>query len=117
MRNVRSSCNTALFGAAACAALVIGPAIASAQPPAPTPPPPPNCTSADMAGVASGVTAATSAYLFMHPEVNAFLTGLKGLPKDELRARVAEYGDTHPQVRAELQGIRQPMTDFRNRCG
>ena len=28
---------------------------------------PPNCTAADLAGVASGVSAATSAYLFTHP--------------------------------------------------
>ena len=37
---------------------------------------PPNCTAADMAGVAAGVSAATSAYLFTHPDVNAFVTGL-----------------------------------------
>ena len=30
---------------------------------------PPNCTAADLAGVAAGVSAATSAYLFTHPEV------------------------------------------------
>ena len=95
-----------------------GMAIATAEPlPPPPPPPPPNCTAADLAGVATGVTAATSAYLFTRPDVNAFFTSLKGLPKEELRARVQEYGDAHPQVRAELQGIRQPMVDFRNRCG
>ncbi len=33
---------------------------------------PPNCTAADLAGVMSGVSAGTSAYLFTHPEVNAF---------------------------------------------
>lgn len=31
---------------------------------------PPNCTAADLAGVAAGVSAATSAYLFTHPDVN-----------------------------------------------
>jgi hemophore-related protein len=93
-----------------------GAAIATAEP-LPPPPPPPNCTAADLAGVSTGVTAATSAYLFTRPEVNAFFTSLKGLPKEELRARVQEYGDAHPQVRAELQGIRQPLADFRNRCG
>jgi hemophore-related protein len=81
------------------------------------PPPPPNCTAADLAGVSTGVTAATSAYLFTHPDVNYFFTSLKGLPREEIRARVLEYADTHPQVKAELQGIRQPMVDFRNRCG
>jgi len=115
MFTVRSLCTTALFSGFACAAVLSGSGLASAQPP--PPPPPPNCTSADLAGVAAGVTAATSAYLFTHPDVNAYLTGLKGLPKDEISQKVAEYGDAHPQVRDELRGIRQPMVDFRNRCG
>lgn len=92
-----------------------GAAVASAEPL--PPPPPPNCTAADLAGVSAGVTAATSAYLFTHPDVNAFFTGLKGLPREELKAQVQEYADAHPQVRDELRGIRQPMVDFRNRCG
>ena len=80
-------------------------------------PAPPNCTAADLAGVMGGVTVATSAYLFTHPEVNAFLTGLKGLPKDEVAAKMSEYGDANPQVRDELRGIRQPAADFHARCG
>jgi hemophore-related protein len=95
--------------------LIGGAAVAAAEPL--PPPPPPNCTAADLAGVSTGVTAATSAYLFTHPDVNAFFTGLKGLPKEELQIQVQQYADAHPQVRAELQGIRQPMVDFRNRCG
>ena len=51
---------------------------------------PPNCTAADLAGVAGGVTVATSACLFTHPEVNGFFTGLKGLTKDEMSNRVAD---------------------------
>jgi hemophore-related protein len=97
------------------AMLLGGAAIASAEPV--PPPPPPNCTAADLAGVSTGVTAATSAYLFTHPDVNYFFTSLKGMPREEIRAKVLEYADAHPQVRAELQGIRQPMVDFRNRCG
>jgi hemophore-related protein len=93
-----------------------GAAIAAAEP-VPPPPPPPNCTAADLAGVSTGVTAATSAYLFTHPDVNYFFTDLKGLPRDEMKVRVQEYVDGNPQVKAELQGIRQPMVDFRNRCG
>jgi hypothetical protein len=41
---------------------------------------PPNCTAADLAGVASGVSAATSAYLFTHPDVNNFFSRLQGRP-------------------------------------
>src|SRR5690349_426759 len=65
-----------------------GAAVAAAEP---LPPPPPNCTAADLAGVSTGVSAATSAYLFTHPDVNYFFTSLKGLPREEIRAKVLEY--------------------------
>lgn len=78
---------------------------------------PPNCTAADMAGVAAGVSAATSAYLFTHPEVNAFVTGLKGQPRDQVPSQVQQYLDANPQTKAEIRNIRQPLADLRNRCG
>lgn len=78
---------------------------------------PPNCTAADLAGTAAGVSAATSAYLFTHPDVNAFFTGLEGTPRDELRGQIQQYLDANPQVKADLGNIRQPLTDLRNRCG
>jgi heme-binding protein len=81
------------------------------------PPAPPNCTAADLAGVMSGVSAGTSVYLFTHPDVNAFFTSLKGQPRDQIRDQAKSYMDANPQVRAELQGIRQPAADFRSRCG
>ena len=37
---------------------------------------PPDCTAADLANVMSGVNAGTASYLFSHPDVNAFFTGL-----------------------------------------
>lgn len=77
---------------------------------------PPNCTAADLAGVSAGVSAATSAYLFTHPDVNAFFTGLEGTPRDELRGAIATYLNANPQVKAELAGIRQPLVDLRDRC-
>ncbi|MCG5431993.1 heme-binding protein [Mycobacterium sp. MYCO198283] len=78
---------------------------------------PPNCTAADLAGVAAGVSASTSAYLFTHPPVNDFFTSLKGKPHREMRSEVTAYLDANPQVKADLAGIRQPLVDFRNRCG
>ncbi len=78
---------------------------------------PPNCTAADLAGVAAGVSAATSAYLFTHPDVNAFFTGLEGAPRDTIRTQVQQYLDVNPQTKADLQGIRQPLIDLKNRCG
>ncbi|WP_059015132.1 heme-binding protein [Mycobacterium sp. M26] len=79
--------------------------------------PPPNCTAADLAGVSAGVSAATSAYLFTHPDVNAFFTGLEGAPRDTIRSEVQKYLDYNPSVKADLQGIRQPLVDLKNRCG
>ncbi|MDG4664196.1 heme-binding protein [Mycobacterium sp. 236(2023)] len=78
--------------------------------------PAPNCTAADLAGIATGVSAATSAYLFTHPPVNEFFTSLLDMGPDEKEAAVTEYADANPQIAAELRGIRQPLTDFRHRC-
>lgn len=99
---------------AAAGALFFGSAVAAnAQPPAP---PPANCSPADWAGVRAGVAAALSTYLFTHPPVNDFFATLKGQSRDEMRPQVQEYLDANPQVRAELQGIKQPADDFLNRC-
>ncbi|VEG57639.1 exported protein [Mycolicibacterium aurum] len=105
---VRSATAAVLAGAA----LMGSAAVAASQPP-----PAPNCSIADQSGILSGVSASLSAYMFTHPEVNWFFTSLRGLPPDERRAKVDSYLDTSPTVAAELQGIRQPMTDFRARCG
>ena len=77
---------------------------------------PPNCTAADLAGVMSGVNAGMSTYLFTHPDVNAFFTGLKGKSRDEMRTEITNYLDANPQVRDEIGGVRQPAADFRDRC-
>ena len=103
-----------LLGAlAACA----GAAAIGLAAPAQAQPPPPNCSSADMSGVLTGVMAATTTYLYTHPPVNDFFSTLKGKSPDDRRAALEAFLTANPQVRAELQGIRQPMTDFRNRCG
>ncbi len=78
---------------------------------------PPNCSAADLAGVASGVSASTSAYLFTHPDVNYFFTSLEGLPRDQVRTQVSDYMTANPMVKADLTGIRQPLVDLKNRCG
>ena len=64
-------------------------------------PPPPNCTAADLAGVASGVSASTSAYLFTHPDVNKFFTEPRG---------PAARGDPRPRCRVPR---RQPAGEGR----
>jgi hemophore-related protein len=78
---------------------------------------PPNCSAADLAGVSSGVSASTSAYLFTHPDVNWFFTSLEGMPRDQVRTEVADYLKDNPNVKGDLTGIRQPLVDLKNRCG
>lgn len=85
--------------------------------PAHAQPDPPNCTTADLSGVMAGVDAATSAYLFTHPWVNDFLSTLEPLGPEERTAALDAFLEANPQVRADYQGIRQPILDFRNRCG
>jgi heme-binding protein len=102
-------------GALASAMLFGAATIASAQPPEPPIPPP--CTAAELARVMSGVTFDTSNYLASHPDVNDFFTSLKGQPRDQIRDQVQRYLDANPVVRSELQAIRQPTVDFRQRCG
>ena len=78
---------------------------------------PPSCTAGDVAQVRANVSAGTSAYLFTHPWVNDFFTSLAGQPRDQIRTQVQDYLAANPQEQAELQAIRQPLTDLRNRCG
>lgn len=96
------------FGTLTGAALFGGAGAASAQPP--------NCTPADWAGVRAGVAAATSVYLFTHPQVNDFFATLEGQSREEMQPRLQEYLNSNPQTRAELEGIKQPAVDFLARC-
>lgn len=79
--------------------------------------PPANCSAADLAGVAAGVSTATSAYLFAHPPVNDFFTSLQPLGNDQKQAKVDEYFIANPQVAGELKAIRKPLQDVKIRCG
>lgn len=93
-------------------ALLFGPAGTAAA----DDPPPPGCTTADMTGVMSGASAAMAAYLFTHPDVNAFFSGLQGLPKAQVRDETESYLAANPAVHAELEAIRAPSREFRDRC-
>ncbi|SPM42142.1 hypothetical protein L842_2211 [Mycobacterium numidiamassiliense] len=91
-------------------------AVASAAADPAGPAPAPNCTAADLAQVSAGVAAATSVYLFSHPDVNAYFTSLKGQPRSDQVDQVKQYMDANPQTHTDLEGIRQPLTDFHSRC-
>jgi hemophore-related protein len=78
---------------------------------------PANCTAADLAFTAAGVSQATSDYLFSHQDVNYFFTSLEGKTRDEVRTEVDKYMSANPIIKGELTGIRQPLVDIKNRCG
>ena len=78
---------------------------------------PANCTAADLAFTAAGVSKATSDYLFSHPDVNFFFTSLEGKTRDEVRTEVDKYMSANPIQKGELTAIRQPLVDIKNRCG
>lgn len=102
-------------GALVAAALFGGvPAALADQDPAADPP---NCTTADLEGVRAGVAAATSVYLFTHPDFNYFMTSLEGDTRAQVGQKVKAYMATHPDTKADLTGIRQPLVDIKNRCG
>jgi hemophore-related protein len=105
-------------GAMAGAMLFGGASLALAQPtPAPPPPAPaPGCTAADLAQASGTVGTAMADYMFSHPDVNNFFTSLRGKPNQEIRGDVQDYMNANPQVQSDINGIRQPVTDLRNRC-
>ncbi|MGV0715316.1 heme-binding protein [Mycolicibacterium sp. XJ662] len=78
---------------------------------------PPNCSSADLQWVQAGVDASTSAYLFTHPDLNGFMSGLAGLSREQVAEHVMGYLADHPVEKAEMTGIRRPLQDLKNRCG
>jgi heme-binding protein len=113
-RPARRAITAAICTGALAGAMLFGAAVAMADPPPPVPPP---CTAAELARVMSGVTFDTSNYLTAHPDVNDFFTSLKGQTRDQVGNQVQSYLDANPGVRNDLQAIRQPSVDFRQRCG
>lgn len=116
-RPARRTTAVAIGTGALAGAMFLGAAALATAEPAPPAPVPPPCTAAELARVMSGVTFDTSNYLTENPAVNDFFTSLKGQPKDQIAPQVRTYLDANPSVRDELQRIRQPSVDFRNRCG
>ncbi len=108
---------TRSLGRAAAALLGGGAVLVAASSTAAAAPLPPNCTTADVTAVVAGVSSGMTGYLFTHPDVNAFFTGLQGQSKSAAAQQTREYLDANPQVRAEVTSIRQPAIDLRNRCG
>ena len=121
-RAMRSALVRAIGTSAMAGAMLFGGASLAFADPAPEPPPPapaapaPGCTAADLAQASGTVGTAMGVYLFSHPDVNNFFTGLRGQPNEEIRGDVQNYMNANPQVESEINGIRQPLTDLGNRC-
>jgi hemophore-related protein len=109
----RATVTTIGIGAVAAATLFGSVPSALADPP---PPPAPGCSAADFEQLHSAVAAATADYLFIHPDVNAYFSSLKGQPKDQVRNQINAYLDNNPQAKSDLAGIRQPLHDMKARC-
>jgi heme-binding protein len=91
------------------AVLVGGAATATAAPG-------PGCTAADIAAVESQVAAAVAAYFFTHPEVNNVFSSVHGMPTSQAVSTVQAYLAANPQTQAEIDAVRSPVQDLRNRC-
>jgi hemophore-related protein len=111
-RRILRSAVIGMLGAGAMTFGGVSPALADPAPAVP----PPNCTAGDLAVASGTVGTGMGDYLFSHPDVNDFFTGLRGLPNAQIHDRVQTYMDAHPQVESEINGIRQPLTDLRSRC-
>ena len=77
---------------------------------------PPGCTVADMTNVETGVAAAMTAYLWTHPDVNAFFTSVQGLPPDQAFSATKDYLTANPDIKAQMDAIQAPGDDLRVRC-
>jgi hemophore-related protein len=119
-RAMRSALVGAIGTSAMAGAMLFGVASSAFADPAPEPLPPtspaPGCTAADLAQASGTVGTAMGGYLFSHPDVNTFFTGLRGLPNEQIHGDVQKYMSANPQVESEINGIRQPLTDLQNRC-
>jgi hemophore-related protein len=105
---------TVAFGAAAVAgALLVGSVPALADPP---PPPAPGCSAGDFEQTKSQVAAATSVYMYTHPDVNAFFSSLKGVGREQAKSQIDSYFAGNPQAQSDIAGIRQPLQDMKARC-
>ena len=97
----------AVLGAGA--VLIAGAATAVADPA-------PGCTAGDITAVESQVAAAMSGYFFTHPDVNAIFSGVQGLSKADAASQTKAFLAANPQVQNDINAIRRPVFDLRQRC-
>ena len=108
MTAFRLTAAAALIGAGA--ALFGGIATATADPA-------PGCSAADVTDAEARVAAAMTGYLWTHPDVNNFFSGIQGLSHDDAWSKTNAYFKANPDVKNAIDAIRGPSLDLRNRCG
>ncbi|ORB53586.1 hemophore-related protein [Mycobacteroides saopaulense] len=80
---------------------------------------PGDCTVSEEARLDAVEATKRAEYLERHPDVNAGMSNaLKNTPGDggAKHEAVQAYLDANPTARADLDAIRQPVQDFKNRC-
>ena len=77
----------------------------------------PGCMASDITAAESQAATGMTAYLVTHPDVNGFFSSLQGLPKAEIARKTIAYLTANPQIQNELDAVRAPVFDLRNRCG
>lgn len=80
---------------------------------------PGDCTVSEEARLDAVAATKRADYLERHPDVNAGMSNaLKNTPGDGAAKHeaVQAYFDANPSARADLDAIRQPVQDFKNRC-
>ena len=106
-RAMRSALVGAIGTSAMAGAMLLGGASLASAEPTPAPPPPapaapaPGCTAADLAQASGTVGTAMGGYLFSHPDVNNFFTGLRGLPNEEI------HGDVQNDIDRPVTSVRR----------
>jgi hemophore-related protein len=45
------------------------------------------------------------------------MTSLKAMSREQVAAKVKQYMASHPDEQADMQNIRQPLVDIKDRCG
>jgi hemophore-related protein len=76
----------------------------------------PGCSAADITAVESQVAAGVAGYLFTHPDVNLYFSSVQGQPQAAAISKIASYLAANPQTQADLDAIRGPASDLRDRC-
>ncbi|MUM15966.1 hemophore-related protein [Mycobacterium sp. CBMA271] len=79
---------------------------------------PGDCTVSEEARLDAVEATRRAEYLERHPEVNTGMSDALRAPGDggAKHEAVQAYFDANPTARADLDSIRQPVQDFKNRC-